>query len=235
VPPHPVRSTVLEQPPHATRCLKQEGLRSVWLVERPGCARTTLKLWPLDLATRLKLALGVAQVQRQLRGSRRLQAAGILTPSPVGPWRAERIDGRWVIALEMSYQPGQTALSLLEGGDLNEDALRSACRSIGRMVITLSQRRLVHRDLKLNNIIVDASRSPPEVAAIDAIGVRRMHDGVAAAARMLERLAVLTVELRVSIPHCAWFTLLCCVARSMSRHDRLRLFQRLRAMKPPAP
>jgi hypothetical protein len=62
------------------RRLKDAGRQSVWLIQRPGEQPRTLKSWPLTPLLLVKLALGIAQPQRQLRGARRVARAGIQTP-----------------------------------------------------------------------------------------------------------------------------------------------------------
>ena len=61
---------------------------AVWRVTHADGSVTTLKSWPLLFKSLLTLPVGMAQSQRQARGTRRLQELGLPTPAIVsGPKR----------------------------------------------------------------------------------------------------------------------------------------------------
>jgi len=192
-------------PPHAVRCLKNDdGPSGVWLVQRPGEVLRTLKLWPAVPGTLVKLALRIAQPQRQIRGAALLERSGVLTPAIVGSWRLARYGGRRWVQLEMSYIEGRSAFELLQAGAEAGEAVRRCARPIGRAVGAIANAGLLHRDLKLRNVIVEEGTDPPRVWIIDPVGVRRMNDRPLAFLRMLDRLVVEAVHEGVRLPRDVW-------------------------------
>jgi tRNA A-37 threonylcarbamoyl transferase component Bud32 len=182
-----------EAPPHAVRCLKPDGLRSVWLVQRPGTGPRTLKGWPLTLGLLLKLALGIAQPQRQIRGTRLLRRAEIATPACAGSWRFARRGSRLLVELELEHAPGLSLHHLLADScavaGLPGAHREHLARTLGATVAKIAAARLFHRDMKLTNLIVDCADTPPSLAVIDAVGVRGSRRPVVERARMLRSLA----------------------------------------------
>ncbi len=170
------------------RCLKRAGPSRVWLIERPGQARRTLKTWPLTPLLALKLLFGQAQPQRQLRGARRLARLKINTPEPLGPLRLRRSGRWWQAAIELAFVPGRSALEIVRDGEVDGGLARRCGRQLGRAVRALAEAGLVHRDLKLNNVLVAGSGTEPVVWILDSVGVRRTLDRRRALVRMLERL-----------------------------------------------
>jgi hypothetical protein len=188
-----------DSPPHAVQCLKAEGARQVWLVDRPGEGRRIVKCWPLTPLRAIKLLVGLSQPQRQIRGARRLGRAAIATPRPCGSWRLTRRGLMPSVTIELEYAPGRTAWAMLNDGTLDEAVGRRASRAVGSLIAEFRRARLFNRDLKLTNLIVEWDGDEPIVRVIDPVGVRRMRDAVLQTERMLERLAVLPLYHRLPL------------------------------------
>ena len=215
-------------PEHAVACLKEEGLRSVWLVEPPGEARRTAKYWPVTPWSALKHCMGISQPARQLRGARRLAAIGVATPRVVsGPKVMASKAGR-LYCMELEYVPGSTVTECLEDPSHDAAAFRSVARQLGAVIRSISGAGLLHRDLRLSNVIVGAGSDGPKVWVIDPVGVRRCGDGVTATARMLERLDV-EVRRRRAVTRGAWREVVRSALSGISATDRRAVFARLRA------
>jgi tRNA A-37 threonylcarbamoyl transferase component Bud32 len=218
-------------PAHRIRCLKADGRRSVWLVRRPDGPLRTVKTWPCTLAARGKLLLGIAQVQRQVRGQRRLAAAGVSSPAPVGPWRIVRGEQGSVIELELEFVDGRPVLDLLEP-PAAETAATHAAAGLGRLVARLARARLFNRDIKLSNVIVvDPDATEPALWIIDPVGVRPMRRVTEETERMIERLAVEPVRHGWTIPRGAAVVALLNALRGTSRDRRRAVLRRLRARR----
>src|SRR5262245_41150249 len=114
-----------DPPAHAVRTLKDAGRRSVWLIHRPQEQRRTLKRWGLGPFMLLKLALGIAQPQRQAAGARHLEKAGIDTARVAGRWRLAWNRGP-LVELELEYVEGRSALDMARDRGLAEGDLRRA-------------------------------------------------------------------------------------------------------------
>ncbi|UCD73878.1 MAG: hypothetical protein JSV91_08765 [Phycisphaerales bacterium] len=216
-------------PEHAVRCLKEAGARSVWLIRRPGEGLRTLKMWPLTPAIVFKLILGLAQPQRQVRGARRLTALGLNTPSPVGRWRLTRLPGRLRLTLEMEFIPGPLALEVLADAGKHLTAGLGIAARIGRMTRTMADGGLLHRDLKLSNIVIAEEGDQPTVWLIDPVGVRPMSDRLEALVRMFDRLMVEPLETGIPIPRRAWWEVLRAAVRGLPKADRREVIRRLRS------
>jgi hypothetical protein len=168
------------------RRLKDAGRQSVWLIQRPGEQPRTLKSWPLTPLLLVKLALGIAQPQRQLRGARRVARAGIPTaevcclklawgrPRPAGP-RKLRGHGRPQVEIELGWVEGSSAYDLVSSGSLSPSDRRRTSAAVGRVVAKLVEAGLFNRDLKLSNLIVDFSAGRADVWLIDTVGIRRLR------------------------------------------------------------
>jgi hypothetical protein len=193
-----------EAPPHAVRCLKEAGVHSVWLVQRPGQPPRTIKGWPLTAGLLLKLLLGIAQPQRQIRGARRLRRAGAPTPRVFGSWRFARRGKTRLVEIELEYVPGRSAFDVLAEAAPGDDLPRRCARPIGRLVAALASARLLHRDLKLRNVIVNEEDQPPSVWIIDSVGVRRYNDLPMSLLRMLDRLLVEAAADGLALPASVW-------------------------------
>ena len=220
---------VSKPPPHAIECLKAAGQRSVWLIQRPGEALRTLKSWPLSPAMLLKLAMGIAQPQRQIRGTRRLAGAGVPTPAVAAAWRWAR-RGRWpVIELELEYVAGRCAMQGLTQSRGGDERLTRSARVIGRMVNTIASAGLLHRDLKLRNIIVVHADDHPQVWILDPVGVRRTADRVQAFLLMFDRLICEPVTEGTTLPAPLWKPVLQEALTGQPRTIRRAVFRRLRS------
>ncbi len=221
------------RPDHALDCLKEDGPRSVWLVQRPGQAPRTVKTWPLGFVTLAKLVLGIAPVQRQVRGQRWLAAASIQSPPPSHRWRVVRRRRRLAIELDLEFVPGRSALELVKDPTAIADlsVVRSVAATLGQLVARMTEARLFNRDLKLSNIIVaeQAAPSEPAVWLIDPVGVGRMRRPIRQIERMLERLSVEPVSLSLPLPREAVFNVLLNALRPLPATRRRAVVRRLRA------
>lgn len=221
------------RPQHAVQCLKADGLHAVWLIHPPGQSLRTLKTWPVELMMLLKLVVGIAQPQRQIRGAKRLERAGIPTPRCFGSWRMVKRGGHRLVELEINYAQGKSALDLLiasaEGAPVSREMLVRAARKLGRMVVQFADAGLFHRDLKPSNVVID-DRVPadPAIWIIDPVGVRPMRRRLAEIERMLERLALKTGRLDPTFASALRMAGLRAATRSLSRVDRREVFRLLR-------
>lgn len=215
-------------PAYCVRVLKRFGGQSVWLIERPGETRRTLKSWALTPVMLLKLVLGIAQPQRQVRGARRAARAGVQTPRIVRAWRLRLGAPGPRIELEHDYVDGKSAMEVLEVGALPDDACREVSAAVGRVVACLDGAGLFNRDLKLSNLILDAEDGRPRVWLIDTVGIRRMHHRVAETARMLERLAVEPAELGIALSPPSWVPAMRHALRGLAAPARRAVVERLK-------
>lgn len=218
------------EPPHAVTCLKDAGASSVWMIERPGEGQRSLKIWPLTPLLALKLLFFQAQPQRQLRGSRRLARLDIKSPRPVGRWRLRRRVGRWEVAIEYPFVSGRSALQMLHDGRIDEQAARCFGRQVGRIVRTLGGAGYVHRDLKLNNLVIADAGGEPIVWVIDAVGVRPTMSRREAVVQMLDRLLVQTTDQPVARNRWAWAPLLREAVAGFARRERREVMRRVRKL-----
>ncbi len=184
-----MQMTDSDAPPHTQACLKREGRRASFLVHPPGSPPHTLKRWPLTPAMALKLALGIAQPQRLVRGARRLDRVGIPTARPVSPWRIVRRPTGWTIEVELEYLPGRSALKWLQDDSLTPAQRRQTARRLGKLVANLAQAGVLHRDCKPSNVIINQTEVESDVALIDTVAIRTGVPPALAVADMLAHLA----------------------------------------------
>ena len=234
--PAPPKMTRSNETPANAVCLKSDGGHGVWLLRCPGELSRTLKVWSLGPWTLVKLVLGIAQPQRQVRGTRRLLEAGIPTPRCLGRLRVGLHRRRPVISLELEYAPGRTAWELVArepGPQGPDDRLLLACaRRLGELVARLAAAGIFHRDIKLTNVVVDTAPPEPAVSVIDTVGVRKMRRPGVEVERMLERFAIqpvvvalhLSRSLRLSVVHNALRPLPGSVRREVIERLRRRGF-----------
>ncbi|MDZ4755944.1 MAG: hypothetical protein SGJ11_15785 [Phycisphaerae bacterium] len=169
-------------PPGTIRTLKCEGTRGVFLVRDRDGETVLAKRWPGTLWNVCKHACGIHQAQRQLRGARLLQSAGIVTPRARG--RAGLTTrGGFAIEIRLEWIEG---VSLLDRLSTASDA---ECRRLGSELATVLQRiedaQLFHRDGKLSNFVVTPHGS---IVVIDPVGVRRSRHRDSERARSLQAL-----------------------------------------------
>ncbi len=214
-------------PAHGVRCLKEAGPYSVWLIERPGQEPRTLKTWPLTLPTALKLVFGGAQAQRQRRGALRLAGLNIRTPEPLGRCALHRSGGRWLVALELRFVPGRSALDIVLSGEIDEELARASGRQLGRIVRTLAGAGLTHRDLKLNNIVIEETADGPVVWLVDTVGIRSARSRLGGIMRMLERLFFFSAWRPVTRHRSVWVPILREALRGLSGAERREAFRLL--------
>lgn len=157
------------EPAGTVRVLKRDGGRGVFLVVEGG-TRSVVKRWPLTPWEAVKLVLGIAQAQRQLRGARRLRAAGIRTGEPRGGVRL-RLDHGLHVEIRLAWMEGELLLHRLRSADAELSELLG--RRMGELLRRLADAGLFHRDAKLTNFVVDADG---EIVALDPVGVRASRD-----------------------------------------------------------
>jgi hypothetical protein len=153
--------------------LKRDGRRGVYLVDVDG-ERIVVKRWPLTVFEAIKLCLGITQAQRQDRGARRLLAAGVRTPEPIGGVHRVRggVRGRArYLETRHRYAEGRSLLDALVAASAEEKARLGA--EMGEIVRRLGAARLFHRDAKLSNFVVAPDGA---IIALDPVGVRRSRD-----------------------------------------------------------
>ena len=215
-------------PEHAVACLKEEGLRSVWLVEPPGEARRTAKYWPVTPWSALKHCMGISQPARQLRGARRLAAIGVATPRVVSGPKVVASEAGRLFCMELDYIHGSTVMECLQDSTLDVSSLQSVARQLGKAVHLIAGAGLLHRDLRLSNVIVEHGDHGPNAWMIDPVGVRRCQSRVVATARMLGRLDV-EIRRNRTITHGAWRSVVKVATSALSVSDRRAVFAQLRA------
>jgi len=210
------------------RCLKEEDLRSVWLIELPDRGLTTLKRWPVTWKLLWKSLFNQSQPQRQLTGAWKLLSVGVNTPQPVTPvYRS----GHY-FQLEMPYISGSTAFDLLKSGsDCSRSEQYLIARELGKIVHRLASSHLRHRDFKLENVVVkpaSESQQQPTLWLIDPVGILFSPSLIHAIVYMLDRLAIQPIHEGISVP----FSLRVICIRSalgpISGKSRKALFRMLR-------
>ncbi len=219
---------VSKPPPHAVKCLKSAGINSVWLIHRPGEERRTLKSWPVTPGLLVKLMLGIAQPQRQVRGAKCVARAGVDPATVCRPWRFARREGRLLIELELDYVPGPSALDALNEQKFSEAEVRCTAAAIGQIVAKLTVAGLFHRDLTLSNLIVKSASEPAQIRVIDTVGVRRIRRPVPEIARMLERLGVQLSISQIPAPPAAWMPLMLEAMRPLAPKTRQAVLRSLK-------
>lgn len=221
---------VSAEPAHAVRCLKSHQGHSVWLTHPPGSALRTRKVWPISLWILLKCVFGIAQPQRQVRGAKRLRAAGLATPAILQPLR---IDFRSrILSLELAHAEGQTALQALLDGQLSVQQMMACAAAIGALVPRIADAKLFNRDLKLSNLIVFEEDDGWLVWLIDPVGVRLQRNRTEELTRMLHRLASEPEVMSIAIPGAVRVALMHSALTPMSRAERREVLRRLREHRP---
>lgn len=189
VPPSPpaVPADRRGAPPGTVRTLKRDGRRGVFLVRTPDGLREVVKRWPATPWELVKLSLGIAQAQRQLRGARRLMTAGVATPRPRGGVRLTTLGG-WCAEIRLEWVEGEPLLDRVRGAGSGADTVELARlgAAMGELLGRLRAAGLFHRDGKLSNFIV---RPTGEIVAIDPVGVRRARHREDELARSMHSLA----------------------------------------------
>lgn len=223
-----ILSVVPDQPDHAIRCLKRAGHNSVWLIHRPRQQLRTLKRWPISPFLLLKLAMGIAQPQRLIRGGRRLARAGIRTASPVDGWSFQWRGWPPVVELELVYVPGRSGLEWARVASVDDRLRRRHGVAIGRVVAELAGAGLFHRDLKLSNLIF-GDADGEDLWLIDTVGIRRMRRRDEEIARMLERVAVQALGYGLPLARASWMPALLNALRPQPPQTRRAVLRRLKS------
>lgn len=210
------------------RCLKEEDLRSVWLIDIPGRGLTTLKRWPITWKLRWKSFFKQSQPQRQISGAWKLLTAGINTPQPATPvYRSDQF-----FQLEMPYIEGSTAFDLLKSGTGYSHAEQCLiARELGTIIQKIALNHLRHRDLKLENVVVKPANQvqpQPTLWLIDPVGIRVCRSPLAAIVYMLDRLAIQPIHEQVPLPLSLQIICIRSAVNSIPHRQRKLLFQELR-------
>ncbi|QDV48802.1 BUD32 family EKC/KEOPS complex subunit [Gimesia fumaroli] len=210
------------------RCLKEEDLRSVWLIDISGRGLTTLKRWPISWKLRWKSLFRQSQPQRQLTGAWKLLTAGINTPQPVTPvYRSGEF-----FQLEMPFIEGTTAFDLIKSGADNSHAERCLiARELGNIVRKIALSHLRHRDLKLENVVVKPAsqvQPKPTLWLIDPVGIRTCLSSLDAIVYMLDRLAIQPIHEQVPLPISLQIICIRSAVTSISRKQRKLVFRKLK-------
>lgn len=218
-------------PPDAVRCLKSDGLRSVWLVRDQRDQARLLKTWPLSPWFAVKLALGIAQPQRQLRGGRRLRKAGLQSPSV---YKCQlRLRPPMRVEVELAYVEGRSLWDICcenyHAWLAAPQQAEALAARLGLIVAQLDQTGLFHRDLKIENIIAQDD-DLQQLWLIDPVGVRRMRKRAEEVARMLERLAVQPLAQGMHLPVPVLRAAIAEATSHMTRSKRKRVMQALRSL-----
>ena len=210
------------------RCLKEEDLRSVWLIEIPGRGLTTLKRWPITWKLRWKSLFNLSQPQRQLSGAWKLLTAGVNSPQPTTPvYRSDHY-----FQLEMPYITGSTAFDLLKSG--SDDTLVEQyfiARELGKIVHRLASSQLRHRDFKLENVVVkpaSESQQHPTLWLIDPVGILFCRSQLDAIVYMLDRLAIQPLNEGIPLPFSLQVICIRSALGPISGQSRKAFFQKLR-------
>ena len=200
----------------------------MWLVQRPGEAPRTLKIWSVTPGMCLKLALGIAQPQRQIAGARRLERAGLRTPAIPDGWRFAR-RGRPIVEMELAFVQGPSALEAIRDRTLAGPYRRAASAAVGEVVADMVKAGIFNRDMKLANLILAASGEQTEVWQIDTVGVRPTRRRVKETARMLERLGVQLPVMGSRPDPAVWVPALRHALRGLDLENRREVVRRLKA------
>ena len=217
-------------PASAVRCLKADGLRQVWLIQREGESPRVLKTWPVNTWRLLKFIFGVSPPQRLAKGNHTLRGLGIAVPDVLSGPRLVA-DGRHLsVDTELTFVPGVSAWDLLQNaarsGSLDSPDIRRTARSIGDIVACLIRNGRFHRDLTLGNFVIDEDA---RVWIVDTDGVRRMRNRVREIERMLGRLAATSVHESLDLPAGVRRNVLLTVLRPLPPHVRRALLRDLRS------
>lgn len=184
---HPGSGTIDHARPVGTmRVLKESRDGGVYLVRATDGSFEVRKRWRLTMWERCKRLLAIAQPQRQLRNARRLRAAGVATPAPIGGVQSVR-DGpagpAW-LEIRLRWVEGEPLLDRVRGA--SEDEQGRLGDSMRTLLEAMGDGGLFHRDAKLSNFIVATDGA---IVAIDPVGVRRQREPLRERLRTIESLA----------------------------------------------
>ncbi|QDT18903.1 hypothetical protein [Gimesia chilikensis] len=215
--------------PYTTiRCLKEEDLRSVWLLDIQGRGLTTVKRWPVDWKLRWKSLFGQSQPQRQVTGAWRLLQAGVNTPQPATPLYRS---GPYY-QLEMPYIEGTTVYEVFKSvAPESKSELYPIARELGAIVRRLADAQLRHRDLKLENIVLkpgESGQSVPALWLIDPVGIRRCASQEKSLICMLDRLAIQPLNEGLPLPRSLQVICIRAAIENLPREHRRHFFSKLK-------
>ena len=231
-------------------CLKQDGEKSVWVVKTDcetesatqlseeehdkeshpeGGQLLTLKRWPCSWGVLLRTWLGIAQHQRQQRGSVRFRRCSIPTPRILS-CRKSHYHSRDYFELRLEHIPGEDALNLLVEHRMTLQQGLQLSQALGNYVATLIASGFTDRDFKLNNIVIPHAREFRDPIVIDTVGVKRTLSKVHGAARMIERVAIMPLWLGIPIQS-AWMRVFLREAlKHFTAKERSRVLSKVRRM-----
>ena len=149
-------------------------------------------------------------------------------PLPVGSWRFERTGWWWSIRLELVFVEGRSAYELARRTDDDVTFGRVAARRIGEVVQRLAAAGVMHRDLKLENVLIAGPDDDPRIWILDPIGVRTIRNRPEATVRMLDRIYIEVCD-RV-IPRWARIPLVRAAVEGLPRPERRAVLRRVRAI-----
>lgn len=215
-------------PAHSVQLLKAKAGCAVWIIQRPGEERRVLKRWMLTPWLAVKLPLGIAQPQRQIRGARRLERAGINTPRVEGGLRLGLSGMIPAVCVEMEHANGQNIWDWLKAGIQDDESALAVAKRIGSIVAQMSSSGLFNRDLKLENLIAEVSEAGVVVSVVDPVGVRRSRNAPVEIARMLDRLAIQPARFGLPVPAVLRIACIRAALRPLPRSRRREVIRRLR-------
>ena len=167
----------------AAQVLKDDRRATVLRMDHTPAGAVVVKTRLLNrLRDRLDTLFMRTQLERQIRGARTLQRIGVATAEPLllvrGVHRATRSPRESLVTRAL---PGRTLLHLMDDIARRRahapslDAQRAVAHTLGRQLQRFAAAGLFNRDHKPSNLIVMFDDSPPEIAVIDTVAIRRDH------------------------------------------------------------
>lgn len=171
----------------AAQILKDDRRATVLRMDDTPCGAVVVKTRLLNrFRDRLDTLLRRTQLERQIRGARTLQRIGVATAEPLLLVRG--VDRAALTARESLVTralPGRTLLHLMDDSAGRQvhapsfDVQRAVAHTLGCQLQRFAAAGLFNRDHKPSNLIVMFDDSPPEIAVIDTVAIRRdrVRDG----------------------------------------------------------
>jgi len=163
---------------------KSDARSRVWRVETAAGPVVVKRFEFSPLRQRLLALLGLHPMQREVRITRMLLAAGVRAAPILGHGVDRAAGGRYWIATPWK---GQSVYMLLKRGGFRDFAGRRASASaVAEVTAALLNAGLAHRDHRLNNMLLDEHG---DAWLVDVMGVRRSR-GESDVLRTITALAV---------------------------------------------